>query len=98
MTGREVVPLGIQPSPEPPAPVSRPGRLHGLSIIGIAASALLGIIATYTYVTVNLSGMPRRGVIAMLLFAILGFLVSAVAAVFSAARDTYAHPGGRSRT
>jgi uncharacterized membrane protein len=89
MTDRNVIPLGTEPPVETPPPVTRPGRLHGSSIVGMAASALLGIVATYTYVTVNLSGMPRRAVIAILLFAVLGFVVSSAAAVFSAARDTY---------
>lgn len=89
MSEGNVIPLGTEPPVETPKQVTRPGRLHGSSIAGMAASALLGIVATYTYVTVNLSGMPRRAVIAILLFAVLGFIVSSAAAVFSAARDTY---------
>ncbi len=89
MTDNDVVPLGTQPPVEAPPPVTRPGRLHGSSIAGMAASALLGIVATYTYVTVNLTGTPRRAVIAALLFAVAGFVVSSAVAVFSAARDTY---------
>ena len=86
---KTVVPLGKEPIPEPPAPVTPPGRLHGLSIALMAICALVGIVATFLFATVNW-GESSRYVGAVIFLAGVGFIASAAAAVFTAARDTYA--------
>ena len=55
----------------------------------MATCAALGIVAGIGFATVGLSGTYRRIVIAVLAFAILGFLASVAIAVLGAARDTY---------
>ena len=84
-----VVPLGKQPPPEPPAPVTKPGRLHGFSITLMATSALIGIVATFLFVTVTWSGDAGRYVGAVIFLSVVGFVASAAIAIFTAARDTY---------
>jgi hypothetical protein len=85
-----VVPLGNEPIPEAPAPVTRPSRLHGLSIASMAVCALIGISATFLFVTVTWPGETGRYVGAVIFLATVGFIASAATAVFTAARDTYA--------
>jgi len=87
---RNVVPLGKEPLPEPPAPVTRPSRMHGLSIAAMATCALLGILATFLFVTVTWPGETGRYVGAVIFLSGVGFIASAATAVFTAARDTYA--------
>ena len=84
-----VVPLGKEPIPEPPAPVTKPSRLHGLSIASMATCALIGILATFLFVTVSWPGETGRYVGAVIFLAAVGFIASAATAVFTAARDTY---------
>ena len=83
-----VVPLpsGYVP-PEPSA--SRPGVLHGAATISMAAFAIIGFLAMLAFVTVGWPGTSGRYVIAVIVFAGVGFLASAAIAVFAAARDTY---------
>ena len=88
--GSKVVPLGKEPVPEPPAPVTRPSRLHGLSIALMATCALVGILATFLFVTVTWPGETGRFVGAVIFISVVGFVASASTAVFTAARDTYA--------
>ncbi|HET7481972.1 MAG TPA: hypothetical protein VFK89_03855 [Actinomycetota bacterium] len=89
----EVVVLpGDPPEPTPPSP---PGRAHGFSIAGMAASALVGMAAILAYVTVNWTPGAGHVVVGIFLVAGLTFLVCASLAVFTAARDTYRDPSGR---
>jgi predicted lipid-binding transport protein (Tim44 family) len=87
-TSGEVVELpGAQtPSPEPtPSP---PGRAHGLAIGGMALCAMVGIAAFFAFATIGWSEGPRRVVVGVFLFSILGFVTCASAAVFTAARES----------
>jgi purine-cytosine permease-like protein len=92
--GVNVVPLGAEvadghdygPPPSPPS-----SRLHGLAIAGMALSALLGIGSMLAFVTVRWTGAAGRFIVAVVIVAAIGFLVCASAAVFTAARDMYAH-------
>ena len=86
--GPNVVPLGKEPIPEPPAPVTRPSRLHGTAIALMAGCALIGIVATFLFVTVNW-GDKGRWVGAVIFLSGVGFVAFAATAVFTAARDTY---------
>lgn len=72
----------------PPSPPS--SRLHATAIAGMAISALLGIGSMLAYVTVRWTGAVARVVVGIVIFSAIGFLVCASAAVFTAARDTYA--------
>jgi len=69
--------------------LSPPGRLHGLAIVGMSACAVVGIVATLAFITVGWPGNSGRRVIAVVVFAAIGFLACASTAVLSAARDTY---------
>lgn len=82
--------LGVEPPPEAPPPVSRPSRLHGLSISGLAFFALTGIVCLFLSATVDVSGDSAEGFLVGVAVSALGFLVCAAVAVFTAARDTYA--------
>lgn len=85
-----VVPLGAKRQPEPPPKVTRPTRLHGMAIAGMAICALLGVMSILAFVMVGWPDDTGRYVIAVFFFSALGFIASASAAVFTAARDTYA--------
>ena len=83
----EVIDLPGAQDPAPgPAP-SAPGRAHGLAISGMATSALVGIAAFFAFATVGWPEGPRRIVVGIFLFSILGFIMCASAAVFTAARE-----------
>jgi hypothetical protein len=56
----------------------------------MSVCAGLGIVATLAFITVSWPGDTGRRVIAVVVFAAVGFLTCASAAVLSAARDTYA--------
>ena len=86
-----MVPLGVEaPSEnETSKPTPRVGRLHGLSIIGMAISALVGIATVLAFITISWPDGLGRYLMAILVFSIVGFMTSASLAVFSAARDTY---------
>ena len=85
-----VVPLGVDPPmPEPPKPSKPTGRLHGLAILGMAVSALLGIGAMLAFITISWPDDTSRYVLAVFVASVIGFMTSASLAVFSAARDTY---------
>ncbi len=83
-----IVPLP-GPDPSPPPPASPPGRLHGLFIAGMAASAFVGIAAMFGFITVGWPGGTGRVVIGVFVASIVVFLGCASAAVLTAARDTY---------
>lgn len=85
-----VLPLGVEPPAEPPPPVTPPGRLHGLAITGMALSALVGIVSMFLFVSVGWPDETGRYVIAVFFFSAIAFIACASAAVFTAARDTYA--------
>lgn len=87
---KKVTPLGVEPPAEPPAPVTPPGRLHGLAITGMALSALVGIGSMFLFVSVGWPDDTGRYVIAIFFFSAISFIACASAAVFTAARDTYA--------
>ena len=87
----KVVPLGKDPAPEPEIPPSPPGRLHGMAIAGMALSALVAIVAGFLFIAVGWPGDMGRVVVSVGFLAALSFLAFAAAAVFTAARDTYAH-------
>jgi hypothetical protein len=93
-----VVPLGKEPIPEPPPPVTPPSRLHGLSIALMATSALVGIVATFLFVTVTWPGDTGRYVGATIFLSVVGFVTGAAIAIFTAARDTYVLTNGPSKT
>jgi purine-cytosine permease-like protein len=85
--GAEVVEgHGTSPPPSPPS-----SRLHAMAIAGMALSALVGIGSMLAFVTVRWTGALGRVVIGVVIFSAIGFLTCASAAVFTAARDTYAH-------
>jgi hypothetical protein len=84
----EIVDLpGAQKAPSEPLP-SPPSRAHGLAIGGMAFSALVGIAAFFAFATVGWPEGPRRVVVGIFLFSILGFVMCASAAVFTAARES----------
>lgn len=85
-----VLPLGADREPEPPPKVSRPGRLHGMAIAGMATSALIGVVSMFLFVMVRWPDETGRYVIAVFFLSGIGFLAFASTAVFTAARDTYA--------
>lgn len=87
---RNVVPLGKDPEPQPVVPPSPPGRLHGLAIAGMALSALVAIVAGFLFIAVGWPGNMGRVVVSVGFLAAVSFLAFAAAAVFTAARDTYA--------
>lgn len=80
---------------EPATPPSPPGRLHGVFIGGMAASALVGIIAVFGFITVGWPEDAGRVIIAVFFGALIVFLGCASAAVFTAARDTYPRRRGQ---
>ncbi len=88
-------PLGVEPVREPEPIPTRPRPLHAFAITGMALSALVGIVSMFLFVTVNWPGSPRRIVIGILFLSAVSFIAFAAAAVFTAARDTYAAAGGR---
>ena len=75
--------------PAKPA-ASRPGTLHGVATITMAAFAIIGFLAMFAFITVGWPGNSGRYVIVVVVLAGVGFLASAAIAVFAAARDTYA--------
>jgi hypothetical protein len=83
-----VVPLPDSHMHHAEEPVSPPGRLHGLSIAGMAVCALVGIVAMFAFVTINW-GTSGRYVVGAFIAAGVGFLACASIAVLTAARDTY---------
>ncbi len=85
-----VVRLPNEPVREPEPEPSRPGRLHGLSIAGMAVFALIGIAAMITFITVRWPQGTGRYVVMVFVVSGLGFITCASTAVLSAARDTYA--------
>jgi hypothetical protein len=96
----QVVPLGRSPAAEGRLPPpSRPGRLHGLAIAGMAFFALAGIASMLSFVTIHWPGPWGRYVIAVFVGSVVAFLACGSTAVLTAARDTYANrserPGSR---
>ena len=80
---------GAHTPPAPPPPASPPGRLHGLFIGGMAASAFVGIAAMFGFITAGLPAGTARVVIVVFVASIVVFLGCASAAMLTAARDTY---------
>ena len=74
----------------PPTPSGPTSRLHGLAITGMALFALFGIGSMLAFVTVRWNGGAARLIVAAVVLSAIGFLTCASAAVFTAARDTYA--------
>jgi hypothetical protein len=91
----QVVPLPDSHMQHAEEPVTPPGRLHGLSIAGMAVCALVGIVAMFAFVTINW-GTSGRYFVGAFIAAGIGFLACASTAVLTAARDTY--PRERSAT
>jgi hypothetical protein len=84
------------PAPAVPTPVpTRPGRIHGMAIVAMALSAVIGFVALFAFITIGWPGRTGRYVIAVVVFSVVAFMVSAAIAVFAAARDTYARKGTR---
>ena len=92
-----VVPLGTDPPVEHPEAPSPPGRLHGLAIAGMASSALVAIVAGFLFIAVGWPDNTGKIVASIGFFAGISFLAFASAAVFTAARDTYARSDHRRR-
>jgi hypothetical protein len=90
-----IVRLPNEYEPPPPPPPSSPGRLHGLSIGGMAVSALVGVAALFAFITVGWPDPVRRILVVTFFLAGIAFLACASAAVFTAARDTYPGRGGQ---
>lgn len=89
-----VVPLGaevVEGHGEVPPPSGPSSRLHGLAITGMALCALLGIGSMLAFVTVRWTGTAARYVVGVVILSAVGFLGCASTAVFTAARDMYAH-------
>lgn len=82
-----VVPLGIEPPPDPPP--ARPSGLHGVAVTGMSLSALVGICVLFLTIGIGLPSGARRVAIAVVVGAAILFLACASTAVFTAARDTY---------
>jgi hypothetical protein len=76
------------PTPEPKK-VTPPSKLHAAAIAGMAICAIVGILALLARITIGWPGDSDRYVMAIFVFAGVGFLTSASIAVFSAARHTY---------
>jgi hypothetical protein len=57
----------------------------------MALCALLGIGSMLAFVTVRWTGTIGRFVVGVVIFSAVGFLACASTAVFTAARDMYAH-------
>ena len=93
----EVVRLDTETVPPAPPPPSRPSRLHGITITGMALSALVGIASLLAFVTVTWPDGVRRYVVGTLIMSIVGFLTFSAAAVITAARETYVPRGGNER-
>jgi hypothetical protein len=74
---------------EPPA-TPRPAGLHGVATAGMALCAVVAVVAGIAFLTVGWPGRSGRVVIAIMVGGVLGFLACGSAAVFVAARDTYA--------
>lgn len=87
--GDNVIPLGTDPPKEVPAPVASTSRLHAVATAGMAICALIGVLATYLFITVNWTETTRRYVIVAGFLAGIGFLAFASTAIAAAARDTY---------
>jgi hypothetical protein len=83
------LPAEYEAQPEE-TPESRPGRLHGALTTGMALSALVGIASMFAFITVGWSESTRGYVLGIFFASVLVFLTCASAAVFTAARDTYA--------
>lgn len=84
-----VIPLGTDPPEDGPVPVASPSRLHAVATAGMAVCALIGVLTTYLFITVNWTETTRRYVIVAGFLAGIGFLVFASTAIAAAARDTY---------
>ena len=82
-------------APAPSTPARPPPRLdlHGVATAGMALCAVIAIVAGIAFLTVGWPGRSGRVVIAIGVGAVLGFLSCTSAAIFTAARDTYARPG-----
>lgn len=86
--------LGVKPPEKPPGPPPRSSRLHSIAVLITALSAVLAIGSGAAFLTVNWSGEPRRVVIAVLMASIVLFWTGVVAAILTAARDTYVKTPG----
>lgn len=89
MSGGPVVPLGRTPPEEPRPEPSRPPVLHGIATFLLAFSTAVALLASIFFVTVTWSGLPRRVVIATILFSIVVAVASFSISVLTAARHTY---------
>lgn len=83
---------GEHVAPAPPRHRSL-GRMHSIATAGMALSAVVGVLAMLTFITVGWPGRSGRYVVGVAVVAALVFVTSASIAVFAAARDTYAQPG-----
>ena len=83
------LPTAAPATPPEPKPVTPPSKLHAAAIAGMALCAIVGILALLARITVGWPGNSDRYVMAIFVFAGVGFLTSASIAVFSAARQTY---------
>ena len=89
-----VVSLGRGPVPEPtPTGGGRSqSRLHRIAIASMTICAVIGTLSMLAFITVSWPGQSGRYMVGALIAATVGFMASASIAVFSAAKDTYAHP------
>ncbi|HEX2057901.1 MAG TPA: hypothetical protein VHI71_05980 [Actinomycetota bacterium] len=89
----DVVPLGVEPPAEPPAPARRGSALHTLAVSGMSLSALVGIVVLFLSIGIGLPATGRRVAIGIVVGSAVAFLACASAAVFTAARETYPSKG-----
>lgn len=92
MNDDTVVPLGVDPQTEEVPPPRASSKLHSGAVLATSSFAIVTLLAWLSFVTVGWSGSPRRVVIAVVLFSVVGLLASIAITVFTAARDTYARP------
>ena len=86
----DVIPIGVERPAEPTAPPMRTSGVHRVAVLMMSLCAAIAVITFVGFVTVGWPGSSRRIVIAIGVFALVGFLASGAAAVLGAARDTYA--------
>ena len=86
----EVTVIRLDATPEPLPEPSRHPRTHGFLISSMSFFALLGIGSMFAFITITWPGDTGRYVTGIFVLSIIGFVTSASAAVFTAARNTYA--------
>jgi hypothetical protein len=66
--------------------------MHSWLTLGMTASAIVGALALFVFVTVGWPGDTGRYIVNVMVISGIAFVTFGVLAVFAAARDTYADP------